>query len=112
MAWPFVVGLGSAQVVMGERKRQAQVAAGKHRNLHLDRVQQAQQRLTAAEGAVRDDDEVRIDLPATAVHSRQAVLALEEVRLRSGPVITLDLHGPERVALTGPNGAGKPNLGN
>ena len=97
------------KVVMGERKRQAQVAAGK-RNLHLDRVRQAQQRLTAAEGAVRDDDEVRIDLPATAVHSRQAVLALEEVRLRSGPVVTLDLHGPERVALTGPNGAGKTTL--
>jgi ATPase subunit of ABC transporter with duplicated ATPase domains len=98
------------KVVMGERKRQAQVAAGKHRNLHLDRVQQAEQRLTAAEGAVRDDDEVRIDLPATAVHSRQAVLALEEVRLRSGPVVTLDLRGPERVALTGPNGAGKTTL--
>jgi ATPase subunit of ABC transporter with duplicated ATPase domains len=98
------------KVVMGERKRQAQVAAGKHRNLHLDRVQQAEHRLTAAESAVRDDDEIRIDLPATAVHSRQAVLALDEVRLRSGPVVTLDLHGPERVALTGPNGAGKTTL--
>ena len=98
------------KVVMGERKRQAQVAAGKHRNLHLDRVKQAEQRLAAAESTLRDDDQIRIDLPATAVHSRQVVLALDAVQPRSGPMVTLSLHGPERVALTGPNGAGKTTL--
>jgi len=98
------------KVVMGERKRQAQVAAGKHRNLHLDRVRQAEQRLAVAGSAVRDDDEIRIDLPATTVHPRRAVLAVDAVQLRSGPVVTLSLHGPERVALTGPNGAGKTTL--
>lgn len=61
------------KVVMGERKWQAQVAAGKHRTLHLDRVGQAEDRLAVAETAVRDDDEVRIDLPATAVPPRKTV---------------------------------------
>jgi ATPase subunit of ABC transporter with duplicated ATPase domains len=98
------------KVVMGQRKRQAEVAAGKHRNLHIDRVKQAEQRLGAAERAVRDDDQIRVDLPATAVHSRQAVLALDAVQLRCGPVVTLFLRGPERVALTGPNGSGKTTL--
>lgn len=63
------------KIIMAERKRQAQVAAGKHRNVHLDRVEQARERLATAEEAVRDEDEVRIDLPATEVPPRRAVLA-------------------------------------
>ena len=66
--------------------------------------------LGAAERAVRDNNEIRVDLPATAVHTRQAVLALDAVQLRCGPVVTLSLRGPERVALTGPNGSGKTTL--
>ena len=34
------------KVVMNERKRQAQVAAGKHRNMHLERLEEAKERLT------------------------------------------------------------------
>ncbi|HEY2575076.1 MAG TPA: ATP-binding cassette domain-containing protein, partial [Streptosporangiaceae bacterium] len=98
------------KIIMGARKRQAQVSAGKHRNLHLDRVKQAEERLTAAADAVREDDEIRIGLPATTVHSRQAVLELVAVQPRFGPEATLQLQGPERVALTGPNGAGKSTL--
>ncbi len=98
------------KAVMGERKRQAQVSAGKHRNLHLDRVRQAEEQLTIAENAVRDDGEIRLDLPATAVHPRQAVLGLRALQPRYGPAVTVQIKGPERVALTGPNGAGKTTL--
>jgi ATPase subunit of ABC transporter with duplicated ATPase domains len=98
------------KIIMGQRKQEAQVSAGKHRNLHLDRVQQAEQRLAEAEDLVRDDAAIRIDLPATAVHSQQAVLSLDDVLPRFGPAVSLDLHGPQRVALTGPNGAGKTTL--
>jgi ATPase subunit of ABC transporter with duplicated ATPase domains len=98
------------KIVLGARKRQAQVSAGKHRNLHEDRVQDAQDRLTAAEDAVRDDDQVRIDLPATEVPARRSVLTLDAVRPRFGPTVTLHVRGPERMALVGPNGAGKTTL--
>lgn len=97
------------KIVMGQRKRQAQVSAAKHRGVQLDRVQQAAERLAAAEDTVRDDDKIRIELPAT-VHARQAVLSLDDVRPQFGPVVSLALNGPERVALTGPNGAGKTTL--
>ena len=98
------------KIIMAERKRQAQVSAGKHRNLHLDRVEQAQERLATAEEAVRDDDEIRIALPATEVPSRRAVLDMDAVRLRCGTTVTLHIQGPERIALVGPNGAGKTTL--
>ncbi|HEY3951802.1 MAG TPA: ATP-binding cassette domain-containing protein [Streptosporangiaceae bacterium] len=98
------------KIIMAERKRQAQVSAGKHRNLHLDRVEQAQERLATVEEAVRDDDEVRIDLPATEVPPRRAVLDVDAVRLRCGLTVTLHIQGPERIALVGPNGAGKTTL--
>ena len=59
---------------------------------------------------MRDDDEIRVDLPATAVPARRTVLALDAVRPQFGPAVTLELRGPERVALTGRNGAGKTTL--
>lgn len=92
------------KVVMGERKRQAQVAAGKYRNLHLDRVKQAEDRLTETEGTVRDDVEIRIDLPLTSVPARRTVMAFTEVRPCFGPAATLRVRGPERIALVGANG--------
>jgi ATPase subunit of ABC transporter with duplicated ATPase domains len=98
------------KAVMAERKRQAQVAAGKHRNLHLDRVERARERLAEAREAVRDDDDVRIDLPATAVPAGRTVLRLSDVLLRDGSRVSLEVRGPERVAIVGRNGAGKTTL--
>jgi ATPase subunit of ABC transporter with duplicated ATPase domains len=98
------------KVVMGERKRVAQVSAGKLRNLHLDRVAQAEDRLADAEATVREDDEVRIDLPQTLVPARRTVVMLKDLRPRFGPPATLHVRGPERIALLGANGTGKTTL--
>ncbi|UCM91309.1 ABC-F family ATP-binding cassette domain-containing protein [Streptomyces marincola] len=98
------------RAVMRARKRTAQESAGKHRILHEERLEKARERLTEAEGAVRDDDEIRVDLPFTAVPPRRRVLTLTDAELRCGARATLQLRGPERVALVGPNGAGKTTL--
>ncbi len=98
------------KIVANARKREAQVSAGKHRNLQIDRVKQAEERLSAAEEAIRGDDEIRIDLPATEVPARRGVLILDAMRPRFGPEMTLNVRGPERIALVGPNGAGKTTL--
>ncbi|MPZ94535.1 MAG: ATP-binding cassette domain-containing protein [Propionibacteriales bacterium] len=98
------------KVVMGARKRQAQVSAGKHRNLHEERLATARESLADAEARVHQDDDIRVDLPETEVPVGRRVLQLDDVRLRTGQTCALELRGPERVALVGPNGAGKTTL--
>ncbi|MEU6369581.1 ABC-F family ATP-binding cassette domain-containing protein [Streptomyces sp. NPDC046931] len=100
------------KIVMGARKRAAQESAGKHRILHEGRLAEARDRLDEAAGAVRDDDEIRIDLPYTAVPPGRSVLTLRDLEPTYGARVagSLDLHGPERIALIGRNGAGKTTL--
>ncbi|MGV9615129.1 ABC-F family ATP-binding cassette domain-containing protein [Nocardia xishanensis] len=98
------------KILAGARKRAAQVSAGKLRNTHIERLGTAKEQLQQAEELVRDDKEIRIDLPGTRVYPGQAVLALDEVTLACGPTVTLRVSGPERIALTGRNGIGKSTL--
>ncbi|MFE2158324.1 ABC-F family ATP-binding cassette domain-containing protein [Streptomyces lydicus] len=98
------------KIVMNERKREAQVSAGKHRTLHTERLKEARERLDEATEAVRDDDEIRIDLPHTAVPPGRTVLTLDALRTRYGARADLEVRGPERIALTGRNGSGKTTL--
>ncbi|MET7488172.1 ABC-F family ATP-binding cassette domain-containing protein [Streptomyces sp. NPDC005538] len=100
------------KIVMGARKRAAQESAGKHRILHEERLTEAKERLDEAVEAVRDDDEIRVDLPYTAVPPGRQVLTLLDLELAYGARVGggLDLRGPERIALIGRNGAGKTTL--
>ncbi|MFJ7175531.1 ABC-F family ATP-binding cassette domain-containing protein [Streptomyces massasporeus] len=100
------------KIVMGARKRAAQESAGKHRILHEEKLAEARERLDEAVEAVRDDDEIRVDLPYTAVPPGRTVLTLQDLGLRYGARVKggFDLRGPERVALIGRNGAGKTTL--
>ncbi|MFD5073556.1 ABC-F family ATP-binding cassette domain-containing protein [Streptomyces sp. NPDC058371] len=100
------------KIVMGARKRAAQESAGKHRIMHEERLAGAKERLDEAALAVRDEDEIRVDLPHTAVPPGRTVLALEKLELKYGARVdgSFELRGPERVALIGRNGAGKTTL--
>ncbi|MFF5546447.1 ABC-F family ATP-binding cassette domain-containing protein [Streptomyces olivaceoviridis] len=100
------------KIVMGARKRAAQESAGKHRIMHEERLAEARDRLDEAAEAVRDDDEIRVDLPYTAVPPGRQVLTLEKLETAYQARVPgiLDLRGPERIALVGRNGAGKTTL--
>jgi ATPase subunit of ABC transporter with duplicated ATPase domains len=100
------------KIIAGERKRSAQESAGKLRGLQEDRLNEARERQEEAADAIRDDAEIRVSLPHTAVPAGRTVLSVHELRLRFGRLRDGDLHvqGPERIALVGRNGAGKTTL--
>ncbi|MEU6483805.1 ATP-binding cassette domain-containing protein [Streptomyces sp. NPDC046887] len=100
------------KIVMNARKRAAQESAGKHRIMHQQKLAEARERLDEAVEAVRDDDEIRVELPYTAVPPGREVLLLRELELRHGARVRggLELRGPERIALIGRNGSGKTTL--
>ncbi|GAA2502747.1 ABC-F family ATP-binding cassette domain-containing protein [Streptomyces gobitricini] len=100
------------RAVMKLRKRAAQESAGKHRTMHAQKLAEAKERLDEAVDAVRDDDEIRVELPHTTVPPGRGVLLLRDLELRYGARVggEWELRGPERVALVGRNGAGKTTL--
>src|SRR6516225_3445822 len=116
------------RILANARKRSAEETAGRSRELHAERIAAAEARLAEAEEAVRDDAEIRIDLPGTVVPAGRTVLTVRGLdgawhpgwaapgpRGASDddgpePLAELIVRGPERIALTGPNGAGKTTL--
>ncbi|MBB4984613.1 MULTISPECIES: ABC-F family ATP-binding cassette domain-containing protein [Streptomyces] len=102
----------ASKLVANSNKRDAQVTAGKQKTLHMERLSEARERLDAAVEAVRDDDEIRVELPRTSVPPGREVLHLRDLELRYGARVdgAFELRGPERIALVGRNGAGKTTL--
>ena len=64
------------KIVAHARQRSAQETAGRSRELHAERLQSARDRLADAEQAVRDDAEIRVELPGTAVPAGRTVLTV------------------------------------
>jgi len=116
------------RIVANARKTHAQESAGRSRELHTERLADARDRLEDAEQALRDDKEIRVDLPATAVPAGRTVLSVTGLASTWHPALAaaaptpvaattpagvlreLIVRGPERIALVGPNGAGKTTL--
>lgn len=92
------------KMIMNNRKQEAQVSAGKLRTELDGKVTAAQSQVDARAARVRDDDQVRISLPDPNV---PAARTIAELPLGGR---TLLLQGPERIAITGPNGSGKTRL--
>ena len=124
---------GLPRIVAYARKRHAQETAGKSREVHLERIEAATTRLREAEEQVRNDAEIRVELPGTAVPAGRTVLTVTGLDGPWHPALPvlgddsddgavgepdeeppvlggLTVRGPERIALLGPNGAGKTTL--
>jgi ATPase subunit of ABC transporter with duplicated ATPase domains len=102
------VGMGKAE--RDYKQNRSERSSAKYRRTHADRLADARGRLGEAQTRLREDREIRIELPGTEVPRGRVVLTLDGVVLRSGARLDLELRGPERVALVGPNGSGKTTL--
>ncbi|MBI2244892.1 MAG: ABC-F family ATP-binding cassette domain-containing protein, partial [Nocardioides sp.] len=94
----LTTGLGKA--VVNAKRQQAEESAARHRRVQDDRVERARDRLAEAESRLREDREIRIDLPGTEIQRGRVVL-------EDGAV---PINGPDRIGLVGPNGSGKTTL--
>jgi ATPase subunit of ABC transporter with duplicated ATPase domains len=92
------------KIVMGARKRAAQVSAGKLRTEARGKETSAREAREAAERRVRDDNGIRIDLPDPGVAAGRRLATLGDGER------AWVIQGPERVALVGANGVGKTRL--
>jgi ATPase subunit of ABC transporter with duplicated ATPase domains len=130
---------GQPRIVMGAKKRSAQVSAGKLRDIQEDRLAKAQDRLNEARETARPDAEIKVALPGSVVPAGRTVLTARGLTgtawrpgdrpapaqpvthmeggvagapdpIRALPLDELIVRGPERIALTGPNGSGKTTL--
>ncbi len=110
------------RIVAHARKRAAQETAGRSGELHSERLQAARDRLEEAEQAVRDDAEIRIGLPGTAVPAGRTVLtvtgldgtqwhpAVTATAAATAPTATATATAPAAAGPTaaGPTGACRP----
>ncbi|MCO5994897.1 ribosomal protection-like ABC-F family protein [Actinoallomurus rhizosphaericola] len=108
---------GLPKILAGARKRRAQESAGRADETHAARVAGARARLDEASRALRDDQKITLELPGTNVPAGRTVFVGEGMRVRhgeravfAGDGVDLIIRGPERIALTGPNGGGKSTL--
>lgn len=108
-----VKNAGLPKIIAGGLKRRAQESAGKADETHAARVADARARLDEASRALRDDASITVELPDTAVPAGRTLLVAKGLRVRdlfAGEGVDLTIKGPERIALTGPNGVGKSTL--
>ncbi len=92
-------------------KNRSEKHAAKYRAVHDQRLSAARERLDDASARVREDREIRVDLPATEVRRGQSVVTTSGLVLRHGLAVPdLAVAGPDRIALVGPNGSGKTTL--
>jgi len=97
---------GIPKMAADARKKHAQESAGRSHELHAERLQAARDRLAEAERAVRDDAEIRVKLPGTAIPAGRTVLTLTGLAgTRWHPAAAVFPAGPSLDSPAAPPGA-------
>jgi ATPase subunit of ABC transporter with duplicated ATPase domains len=93
------------KAVVNDRRNSAEKAQGNRRGTLDDKIQSAREAVDAAGSRVHDDDHISIQLADPGVPAGRRVALFVGADGRK-----IIVEGPERVALTGPNGVGKTTL--
>lgn len=110
-------GTGSqAKVLLDAAKERSEGSGGASARLRARKVGAAQARLEAARAAVERLAPLRMEIPNSGLARGRAVLQVENLSFayaEGAPVfenLSLEIRGPERIALEGSNGSGKSTL--
>lgn len=107
---------GSApKILMGRQRERAENSGGRGHAFAEKRIETGVAELAAARTGVEVATPLKVVLPPCGLPSNRLVLAFDEVTWCTGERGVIDrlsfsLRGPERVALTGRNGAGKSTV--
>ncbi len=94
----------AAKIVLNSRKAAAQVTAGRARDQADASVEEARAAVARSQERIRDDAAIRVRLPDPRVAASRRLATLHD------PERSVELRGPQRVALVGRNGVGKTRL--
>ena len=106
---------GSApKILLGRQAERAENSGARDNRLAERQSEAASERLAAARAEIEVIAPLTIDLPPTGLPANSELLAMEDATLAIGARTlgpwSLTIRGPERVAVTGANGAGKSSL--
>lgn len=108
---------GLPKIVAGAMKRRAQESAGRADGVHAARAEAARTQLAQAQARLRDEPDLDLDLPDTAVPAGRTLFEGKGIQVVRGGRelfapggVALTIRGPERIALVGANGVGKSSL--
>jgi ATPase subunit of ABC transporter with duplicated ATPase domains len=106
---------GSApKILLGRQAERAENSSARDNRLAERQLEAAAEKLAAARAEVEVIAPLTIDLPPTGLPANSELLAMDDATLEIGGRLlgpwSLAIRGPERVAVTGANGAGKSSL--
>ncbi|MGE5087052.1 MAG: ATP-binding cassette domain-containing protein, partial [Bacillota bacterium] len=107
---------GMPKILLGSRKRQAQVTQGKINIREEKSVERAQQNFSHFYRHMKQESQLGFEFPNTSVPSGKTILKLEEFNFSFANVklwkenLNWHMQGPARWALAGKNGVGKSTL--
>jgi len=104
------------RILLGARKNAAEASGGSGQRTSERLAGQAAAAVAAAQARIEILQELSIVLPPTGLHAERRVLQMRDVTAgyAGGDTlldhVNLDIVGPERIAIVGPNGVGKSTL--
>jgi len=107
---------GSPRILLGTRKDRSEKTHGVNQRLAQHRSDEAQQAIVDAKQRIEILQPLTIELPPTGLTPHKKLLHLEKVATGyhvNIPILhdfSLQIVGPERVAIVGPNGSGKSTI--